>query len=89
MDPDPIGFETFGRIRQKSFKINNLSTKYPINKIRILKNELKSLKLEKNYSTLYKSLCLKAEICNQASLQDGDTKVKFLLKILEKIYAGS
>ncbi len=31
----------------------------------------------------------KAEILSLARFQDGDTKVKFMLKILEKIHLGS
>ncbi len=40
------------------------------------------LEVKKPQSTFYKSLSLKAEICNLTRLHD-EKKVKFLLKILE------
>ncbi len=38
--------------------------------------------------TFFKSLYMKAELCNLTRLEDGDKKIKFMLKILEKMHAG-
>ncbi len=64
MDPDPVGSETFSRIRIRIGKKFLFIKKIPI-----------------------KSLYL-VIICNLTYLQEGNTKVKFMLRIFEKFMWG-